>query len=163
MFVLELRASDVHAVLGRLLDQTRVAGLKLMAVNARAEAGEYRIRASIDASDREVADRLARRVATIVGVNAIEVSGECLGRDIGATQRAMSATRAAANRTRLQKNSRAVAGNRVPLVAGCRLGPSSPNCDFGGERGSERALPPFPTRRKSAIFPPIVRLAPISR
>jgi hypothetical protein len=25
------------------------------------------------------------------------------------------------------------------------------------------ALPPFPTRRKSAIFPPIVRLAPISR
>lgn len=79
MFVLELRASDVHAVLGRLLDQTRVAGLKLMAVNARAEAGEYRIRASIDASDREVADRLARRVATIVGVNAIEVSGECLG------------------------------------------------------------------------------------
>lgn len=48
MFVLELRASDVHAVLGRLLDQTRVAGLKLMAVNAKAEAGEYRIRASIE-------------------------------------------------------------------------------------------------------------------
>ena len=77
MFVLELQASDVHAVLGRLLDQTRVAGLKLMAVNAKAEAGEYRIRASIDVSDREVADRLARRVATIVGVNAIEVVGEC--------------------------------------------------------------------------------------
>lgn len=79
MFVLELQASDVHAVLGRLLDQTRVAGLKLTAVNASAEAGEYRIRASIDVSDREVADRLARRVATIVGVNAIEVRGEGMG------------------------------------------------------------------------------------
>jgi len=78
VFVLELQTRDVHAVLGRLLDQTRVAGLNLMAVNATAEAGEYRIRASIDSSDREVADRLARRVATIIGVDAIEVSGECL-------------------------------------------------------------------------------------
>ena len=78
MFVLELQTRDVYAVLGRLLDQTRVAGLNLMAVNATAQAGEYRIRASIDISDREVADRLARRVATIVGVDAIEISGECL-------------------------------------------------------------------------------------
>jgi hypothetical protein len=32
MFVLELQASDVHAVLGRLLDQTRVAGLIMLCV-----------------------------------------------------------------------------------------------------------------------------------
>ncbi len=77
MFILELQASDVHAVLGRLLDQTRVAGLRLAAVNARAEAGEYRIRASIDVRDREAVDRLARRVGTMIGVAAIEVSREC--------------------------------------------------------------------------------------
>jgi len=29
VFILELHASDVHAVLGRLLDQTRVAGLPI--------------------------------------------------------------------------------------------------------------------------------------
>ena len=77
MFVLELHASDVHAVLGRLLDQTRVAGLRLAAVNACAEAGAYRIRASIDVGERDIIDRLARRVGTIVGVAAVEVSREC--------------------------------------------------------------------------------------
>jgi acetolactate synthase regulatory subunit len=77
VFVLELRANDVHAALGRLLDQTRVAGLRLAAVNAQAEAGEYRVRASIDVGDREIVDRLARRVGTMIGVAAIEVSREC--------------------------------------------------------------------------------------
>ena len=76
MFILELQASDVHAALGRLLDQTRVAGLRLADVNARAEAGEYRIRASIDVGDREAVDRLARRVGSMIGVAAIEVSRE---------------------------------------------------------------------------------------
>jgi hypothetical protein len=50
----------------------------LIAVNASAEAGEYRIRASIDLGDHEIADRLARRVATIAGVNTIEAKSECL-------------------------------------------------------------------------------------
>ena len=77
MFVLELRANDIHAALGRLLDQTRVAGLRLAAVNAQAEAGEYRVRASIDVDDREIVDRLARRVGTMIGVAAIEVSSKC--------------------------------------------------------------------------------------
>jgi hypothetical protein len=49
-----------------------------MAVNVKTEAGEYRIRASTEVSDHEIADRLARRVATIVDVNAIEVRGEGL-------------------------------------------------------------------------------------
>ena len=76
MFILELQASDLHAALGRLLDQTRVAGLRLADINARAEAGEYRIRASIDIGDREAVDRLARRVGSMIGVAAIKVSSE---------------------------------------------------------------------------------------
>ena len=81
MFILELHASDIHAVLGRLLDQTRVAGLRLAAVNAQAEADKYRIQASIDVGDRDIIERLARRVGAIVGVGAIEVKGEYQGRD----------------------------------------------------------------------------------
>jgi hypothetical protein len=73
VFVLELHASDVHAVLGRLLDQIRVAGLKLAAVSAWAEAGAYRIRASVDADDRETVDRLARRIGMMICVAGIEV------------------------------------------------------------------------------------------
>ena len=77
MFVLELQASDVHAALGRLLDQARVAGLKLAAVSAHAGDGEYRISASLDVADREIVDRLAHRVASLVCVGAIEVKGAC--------------------------------------------------------------------------------------
>ena len=78
MFGLKLQARDVHAVLGRLLDQTRAASLKLIAVKVGAEAGKYRIRASIDVGDHEIADRLARRIATTARVDAIEVKSECL-------------------------------------------------------------------------------------
>jgi acetolactate synthase regulatory subunit len=77
VFVLELQANDVHAALGRLLDQARVAGLKLAAVSAQADDDEYRIRASLDVSDREIVDRLARRIGSIVCVGAIEVRGDC--------------------------------------------------------------------------------------
>ena len=77
MFVLELHASDVHDVLGRLLDRTRVAGLRLAAVNAWAEAGEYRIRAAIDTTDRDVVRKLADRVETIAGVVALAVRRDC--------------------------------------------------------------------------------------
>jgi acetolactate synthase regulatory subunit len=81
MYLLQLQATDVHAALGRLLDLARVAGLKLAAVSAEkaanADAGEYTIRASLDVSDREIVDRLAHRIRSIVGVAAIEVSGEC--------------------------------------------------------------------------------------
>lgn len=76
MFHLELLANDVHAALGRLLDQTRVAGLQLAALQASAEAGEYRIRASIDVRDREVVEKLARRIGSMVCIAAIDVTGE---------------------------------------------------------------------------------------
>jgi acetolactate synthase regulatory subunit len=80
MYLLQLQATDVHAALGRLLDQARVGGLRLAAVSAEAagaDAGEYTTRASLDVSDREIVDRLAHRIGSIVGVGAIEVSSEC--------------------------------------------------------------------------------------
>ena len=77
MFFLELQTSDMHAALGRLLDQTRVAGLRLAAVSAWADANECRISASIDINDRDVIDRLARRVGALFCIDAIEVRGEC--------------------------------------------------------------------------------------
>jgi folate-dependent phosphoribosylglycinamide formyltransferase PurN len=77
VFVLELHANDVHAALGRLLDQARVAGLKLAAVSAEADEGNYWIRASLDVSDRDIVDRIAHRIRSVVGVVAIEVRGEC--------------------------------------------------------------------------------------
>jgi hypothetical protein len=89
VFILELHASDVHAALGRLLDQMRVADIRLTAVDAREEAGAYRIQASIDVGDREIVDRLARRIGAVIGVGAIEVRREC--------RQAMPASRAAAS------------------------------------------------------------------
>jgi hypothetical protein len=76
VFLLELHASDMHAALGRLLDQARVAGLRLAAVNAEAQGHDYRICASIDINDRDIVDRLARRVGTMVCIGAVEVRGE---------------------------------------------------------------------------------------
>jgi acetolactate synthase regulatory subunit len=68
MFVLELLADDLYAVLGRLLDSARVAGLKLAAVSAAQSAGQYAIRATIDVRDKERVERLARKLRTMVGV-----------------------------------------------------------------------------------------------
>ena len=76
MFVLEVRASEVHAVLGSLLDRIRVADLRLDAIGAWAEAGGYRIRAVIDANDGDVVDKLTRRIGALAGVTALDVRRE---------------------------------------------------------------------------------------
>lgn len=68
MFVFELQASDVYAVLGRVLDRARVAGMRLTAVSAAADDGGYTIRAAVDTADRDMVDRLARQFGAIVGV-----------------------------------------------------------------------------------------------
>ena len=73
MFVLELLASDLYAVLGRLLDHARVAGLKLAAVSAHETAGQYAIRATIDTPDAERVEKLARKLRTMVGVAEIVI------------------------------------------------------------------------------------------
>ncbi len=77
MFFLELNTSDMHAALGRLLDQARVAGVHLAAVSARAGGDQYRISASIDISDRDAVDRLGRRVGAMFCIDTGEVRGEC--------------------------------------------------------------------------------------
>jgi acetolactate synthase regulatory subunit len=77
VFILELRTSDLYSVLGRLLDHVRVAGLRLAAVSAWADAGEYKIHAIVDANDPEPIDRLARRVGKMVGVAALKVTAAC--------------------------------------------------------------------------------------
>jgi hypothetical protein len=73
MYVLELLAADVYAVLGRLLDHARVADLKLAAVSASRSAGQYAICATIEARDAESVDKLARKVRQMVGVAAVVV------------------------------------------------------------------------------------------
>lgn len=68
MFVFELQARDVYAVLGRVLDRARVADMRLTAVSAAAEGGGYTIRAAVDTADRDLVDRLALQFGAIVGV-----------------------------------------------------------------------------------------------
>lgn len=77
MFFLELQTSDMYAALGRLLDQSRVAGLRLATVDARTVGNECRISASIDISDRDTVDRLARRVGSMVCIGTVDVRSEC--------------------------------------------------------------------------------------
>jgi hypothetical protein len=76
VFVLEVHASEVHAVLGGLLDRIRVADLRLAAISARAEAGNYKIRAVIDVGDCDVVDKLARRIGALANVTALDVRRE---------------------------------------------------------------------------------------
>ena len=73
MYVLELLASDLYAVLGRFLDHARVAGLKLAAVSAREAAGQYAICATIAAGDAESVERLARKMRTTVGITDVVI------------------------------------------------------------------------------------------
>jgi hypothetical protein len=68
MFVLELAADDLYAVLGRFLDHARVAGLRLAAVSAHESAGRYAICATIATRDAERVERLARKLRTVAGV-----------------------------------------------------------------------------------------------
>ena len=73
MYVLELLAGDLYAVLGRFLDSARVAGLRLAAVSARESAGQYAICATIATRDAESVDKVARKLRTMVGVAAVAV------------------------------------------------------------------------------------------
>jgi hypothetical protein len=77
VFLVELNTNDMHAALGRLLDQARVAGLRLTALSAQADAEQCRISASIDVNDRDAVDRLAHRLGAMFCIDAIEVRGEC--------------------------------------------------------------------------------------
>ena len=73
MYVLELLAGELYAVLGRCLDHARVAGLKLAAVSARESAGRYAIHVTIKTRDLESVERLARKLRTLVGVTSVMI------------------------------------------------------------------------------------------
>ena len=60
MVALELRAGDLHAVLGRLLDQVRMADIAVAELSVRAEAGGFALRLLLDEGDPEALARLAR-------------------------------------------------------------------------------------------------------
>ena len=69
-----MQADDLHNALGRLLDQLRVASLKIVSLDAAEGAsGGYTVRATIDEVDRETVEKLGRRIAKIWGVSGLEV------------------------------------------------------------------------------------------
>ena len=82
MYVLELLAGDLYAVLGRCLDRARVAGLKLAAVSASLSAGRYAIRVTIVTRDSESVERLARKLRTLVGVAEVVIRQDLSGQDL---------------------------------------------------------------------------------
>ena len=73
MFVLELQADDLHNALVRLLDQARVAGLKISAIAASEAPDGFEISATFDESDREAVEKLGRRLARTHGATVPEV------------------------------------------------------------------------------------------
>lgn len=73
MFIIELQANDMHAALGRLLDQTRVHDLRIGAVSARMIADGCRITASLEIGDRGPVDKVARRLETMVCIVSVDV------------------------------------------------------------------------------------------
>jgi hypothetical protein len=77
VFVLEIEASDIYAVLGRVLDRARVTGLRLAAVAAKeTDVGGYTISATVDTADCDIVDRLARQFAGMAGVTSVGVKRE---------------------------------------------------------------------------------------
>lgn len=74
MAVFEMRADDVHAVLGRLLDHVRMAGIPVLELSARAERGGYALSLSLDTANREAVVKLARRAGAIVGVTGLQLA-----------------------------------------------------------------------------------------
>lgn len=73
VFVFEIEANDVYAVLGRVLNRTRVVGLRLAAVSAAETDGGYTISATVDTADSELVERLARQFGGMIGVTAVSV------------------------------------------------------------------------------------------
>ena len=73
MFIFEIEATDVYSVLGRVLDRTRVAGLRLASVTAQETEGAYAISATVDTANRDVVDRLARQFRGMINVASVNV------------------------------------------------------------------------------------------
>jgi acetolactate synthase regulatory subunit len=73
MYVFEIEASDIYSVLGRVLDRSRVSGLRTAAVNAEETGGGYAISVTVDTTDRALVERLAHQFAGTFGVISVSV------------------------------------------------------------------------------------------
>lgn len=80
MFVFEIEAGDVYSALGRVLDRTRVAGLRISAVTADEKDGGYAISTTVDTADRDIVERLARQFRGVVGITSVTVERETISR-----------------------------------------------------------------------------------
>lgn len=76
MYTFDLEATDAYSVLGRVLDRSRVAGLRLSAVTTEENGGRYAIAVTLDTADHYVVDRLARQFAGMFGVISVNVEHE---------------------------------------------------------------------------------------
>jgi acetolactate synthase regulatory subunit len=77
MHFLELRADDVHGVLGRLLDRIRVSGLTLVAVEASLDYDGYAVTVRVGTEDTIAVERLASSMRNVVGATLVRA-----GRDL---------------------------------------------------------------------------------
>lgn len=74
VFTFEIEAADIYAALGRVLDRSRVTGLRLVAVTtAQTDDGGCFIMVTVDTTDRDIVDRLARQFGEMFGVTSVTV------------------------------------------------------------------------------------------
>jgi hypothetical protein len=73
MHFLELRADDVHAVLGRLMDRIRVSGLLLVMVEASLDQDGYAVTVGVGTEDISAMERLANVVRNVTGATLVRV------------------------------------------------------------------------------------------
>jgi acetolactate synthase regulatory subunit len=73
MFVFEIEASDIYSVLGRVLDRSRVSGLRTVGVNAEEAGSGWAVSVTVDTVDRALVERLAHQFAGMVGVMSVSV------------------------------------------------------------------------------------------
>jgi acetolactate synthase regulatory subunit len=81
VFVFEIEAADIYSVLGRVLDRSRVTGLRLSAVSAtESHDGGCLVTATVDTTDRDIVDRLARQFGEMFGVTSVNVERAAIHR-----------------------------------------------------------------------------------
>lgn len=80
MFVFEIEAADIYSVLGRVLDRSRVTGLKISAVRATETEAGCLITATVETTDRDIVDRLARVFGEMFGVTSVNVERAAMHR-----------------------------------------------------------------------------------
>lgn len=73
MHFLELRADDVHGVLGRLMDRIRVSGLLLVMVEASRDQDGYAVTVGVGTEDTGAMERLANTMRSVAGATLVRV------------------------------------------------------------------------------------------